>query len=208
MKKLVSAILILVLVLSVSTIAFADDNGVMITKTPTDEYRPAGGTAVFIAGATRYDVLNWTFVRSDGEKFSVQEFQKLFPTAVVNGAFAPELTVGNLSTEMNDWRVYCSFFKDGVPKDTDIAYLYVNPVYVSAPVYSAPVYSTPVYSAPVTYTTPTYNIGDPDGTWRDEYGTFTPAHPDPVPTFYNIGDPNGTWRDEYGTFTPAHPSAY
>ncbi len=42
-------------------------------------------------------------------------------------------------------------------------------------------------------------VPDDDGNaYRDEYGTFTPAHP---------SADEGTYQDEYGTYTPAHPSA-
>ena len=42
MKKIISVVLILVLVLSVGTMAFADSSAVSITKNPTDEVRFIG----------------------------------------------------------------------------------------------------------------------------------------------------------------------
>ena len=51
MKKLVSVMLILVLVLSVGTMAFADNNAVTVTKSPTDEVRFVGDNAIFTAFA-------------------------------------------------------------------------------------------------------------------------------------------------------------
>ena len=41
-----------------------------------------------------------------------------------------------------------------------------------------------------------------NGTWEDEYGTFTPAHPD-ADDYDDF-----LYEDEYGYFMPAHPTAY
>ena len=47
MKKLISAFLILVLVLSIGALAYADNDALVITKDPTDKVRTAGDTAFF-----------------------------------------------------------------------------------------------------------------------------------------------------------------
>ena len=47
MKKLISFVLILVLVLSVGALAFADRDALCITKNPADKVRTAGDTAIF-----------------------------------------------------------------------------------------------------------------------------------------------------------------
>ena len=52
MKKMISIVLILVLVLSVGTMAFADSNAFTITKNPTDEVRFVGDNAIFKTAAT------------------------------------------------------------------------------------------------------------------------------------------------------------
>ena len=142
MKKTVSFVLVLVLLLSVGTLALADHNGVCITKDPTDEVQIAGGTAWFVSGATGYDALSWTFMNPDGAKYSVRDFLSRFPDACVYGENSTTLTVKNMSTDMNGWRVICTFFNAGVPTDTATAFLYVITVYTPAPVYSAPALST------------------------------------------------------------------
>ena len=37
-----------------------------ITKNPTDENRKTGGTALFVANATIFDILTWTLVAPNG----------------------------------------------------------------------------------------------------------------------------------------------
>ena len=145
MKKLVSAVLVLVMVLALGATAFAD-SGIYIAKNPTDEVRTAGGTAWFVSGATGYNSLSWTFMSPDGTKYSVQDFRNRFPYVTVEGEYSTNLTVRNVSTDMNGWGVFCTFSDNNGPKDTTMAFLYVS-------AYSAPTYSQPVYTAPVYNTT-------------------------------------------------------
>ena len=210
MKKLVSVMLILVLVLSVGTMAFADNNAVTVTKSPTDEVRFVGDNAIFTATATGYSKFSWNFQSPDGKTYTVQDFRNMFPYARVEGDDTATLTVKNVSTAMNGWAVYCAFFCGDTETDTTLAYLYVN------------VYNPTTDSAPKSYTTTYYTytllysddygyyyyIPDYDDVvlYADEYGTFTPAHPDAYD--YDDYDDVVLYEDEYGTFTPAHPDAY
>ena len=145
MKKAVCFALVLVLVFSVGALALADYAGLCITKEPTDEVQITGGTAWFISGATGYDGLFWTFMSPDGAKYSVRDFLNRFPDAGVYGENCTTLTVKNLSTDMNGWRVFCTFCNAGVSADTAAAFLYVISVYTPAPVYSAPALETAEY---------------------------------------------------------------
>ena len=108
MKKLVSVVLVLVMVLALGATAFAD-TGIYVSKNPTDEVRAAGGTACFISGATNYNTLSWTFMSPDGTRYSVQDFRTRFPYAAVEGEYSTTLTVRNLNTDMNRWGVFCTF---------------------------------------------------------------------------------------------------
>ena len=131
MKKLISAILILVLVLSVEALAFADHDVPAITKSPTDKERTAGETAIFSAGAAGYDTLSWAFVGPDGIPCSVQDFRYRFPNASVDGEHTTTLMIRNLGPDMNGWGVFCSFFRNGVEADTAVAYLVVHASYAA-----------------------------------------------------------------------------
>ena len=136
MRKLVSVVLVLTLVLALGATAFAD-SGIYITKNPTDEARTAGGTAWFISGATGYNSLSWSFMSPGGTKCSVQDFKDRFPYVTVDGEHGTTLTLYNVSTDMNGWGVFCTFSDKDGSKDTAMAFLYVSAVYV------APTYSTP-----------------------------------------------------------------
>ena len=212
MKKLVSVVLVLVLVLSVGTMAFADSNAVTITKSPIDEVRFVGDNAIFTTAATGYSKFSWNFVSPDEKIVTVQDFRNMFPYASVEGDDTTTLTVKNVSTAMNGWAVYCAFFNGNTEVDTTLAFLYVNvynPTTDSAPKsYTATYYTyTLLYSDDYGYY---YYIPDYDDDdvvlYVDEHGTFTPAHPDAYD--YDDYDDVVLYEDDYGTFTPAHPDAY
>ena len=225
MKKLISVVLVLVLALSVGTLAFADNKNANITKSPTDEVRYVGDTAIFKSAATGYDKLTWNFESPDKKAVTVKEFQTRFPYTVVEGENTTTLTVKNVSADMNGWAVYCTFFNGETEVSTTLAFLYVT-VY-TAPATPAPKPTTTTTTTYYTYYVPVYDeyeyvyvddddydevyvyVDDCDDddvyVYVDEFGTFTPAHPDAYDYDFDYDD--GTWEDEYGTFTPAHPDA-
>ena len=209
MKKLISVVLVLVLVLSVGTMAFADSKAINITKNPTDEVRLAGGIAYFTSDATGYSKLVWNFQSPDKKAVTVEEFKTRFPYAVVEGENTTTLKVKNVSTDMNGWAVYCSFFNGENEVDTTLAFLYVT--VSTAPATPAPkptsTTTTTTTTTYYTYYIPVYDDDDDDDVYVyvDEFGTYTPAHPDAYDYDFDYDD--GTWEDEYGTFTPAHPDA-
>ena len=147
MKKLISVVLVLVLVLSVGTLAFADNKAINVTKSPTDEVRLAGGIAYFTSAATGYDKLTWNFESPDKKAVTVKEFQTRFPYAVVEGENTTTLTVKNVSADMNGWAVYCTFFNGETQVSTTLAFLYVTVSTVPA---------TPAPKPTTTTTTTTY----------------------------------------------------
>ena len=147
MKRLISVVLVLVLVLSVGTLAFADNKAINVTKSPTDEVRLAGGIAYFTSAATGYDKLTWNFESPDKKAVTVKEFQTRFPYAVVEGENTTTLTVKNVSADMNGWAVYCTFFNGETQVSTTLAFLYVTVSTVPA---------TPAPKPTTTTTTTTY----------------------------------------------------
>ena len=137
MKKTVSLVLVLVMMLALGAVAYAD-YGILVTKHPTDETRTEGETAWFVSGAQYYNTLDWTFVGPSGREYNVKEFLSMFPYVTVEGENTTTLTVRNLSTELNGWAVFCSFHSDNDNAKTNWAFFHVN-TYV--PTYTQPVYT-------------------------------------------------------------------
>ena len=207
MKKLISVVLVLVLALSVGTLAFADNKTANITKSPTDEVRFVGENAIFQSAATGYDKLTWNFESPDKKAVTVEEFRTRFPYAVVEGENTTTLKVKNVGADMNGWAVYCSFFNGEAEVDTTLAFLYVTVSTAPATPAPKPTSTTTTTTTYYTYYIPVYDDDDDDDVYVyvDEFGTYTPAHPDAYDYDFDYDD--GTWEDEYGTFTPAHPDA-
>ena len=214
MKRLISVVLVLVLVLSVGTMAFADSKTANITKSPTDEVRFVGDTAIFKSAATGYDKLTWNFESPDKKAVTVQEFKARFPYAVVEGENTTTLTVKNLSTDMNGWAVYCTFFSGETEVSTTLAFLYVT-------VYTAP--ATPAPKPTTTTTTTTYYtyyvpvydeyeyVYVDDDDYDEVYVYVDDCDDDDVYVYVDDSDDDDVmylYEDEYGYFTPAHPDAF
>ena len=97
-----------------------------ITKNPTNESHTVGGTATFIANASTWTSLSWSFVSPQGGEYNADGFVKMFPYAKVSGAGTTTLTIANVSTDMNGWSVYCTFYSGSQTARTGSAYLYVS----------------------------------------------------------------------------------
>ena len=137
MKKTVSLILVLVLVLALSASAFADF-GIVVTKHPTDETRAAGETAWFVSGAQYYSTVDWSFVDPTGNAHTPAEFRSMFPYVTVEGEYTTTLKVGNLTTDLNGWAVFCSFHSNVDNASTNWAFFHVT-------AYAAPSYAPQYY---------------------------------------------------------------
>lgn len=111
MKKLISVLLSVVLILALGAAAYAD-YGIVITRNPKSGTWAAGESAWFEAGAQYYSTLDWTFADPCGNEHSVEEFRMLFPEVIVDGENTSMLTVSRLTEELNDWAVFCSFHSD------------------------------------------------------------------------------------------------
>ena len=130
MKKIVSAVLILVLLLGAGSAARAENlgmTGITVTRGPVSEVHHVGDTACFSAAADTYETVNWTILTPGGLPVSVQRLQILFPELSVEGENTPELRIGNLSAEMDGWAVFCSFHNSFDNADTQWAFLTVLP---------------------------------------------------------------------------------
>ena len=98
--------------------------GVYITKNPTDEKHNEGQTAEFIAEASIYDDVTWTFIAPDGRTYNEQEFVRMCG-GIPEGTKTGYLRIKNVNTDMNGWGVFATFDYRGASARTSTAYLYV-----------------------------------------------------------------------------------
>ena len=94
-----------------------------VTKNPTNENRTEGDTAYFVSAASAYESLTWTFVSPDGGEYSAQTMQSRWGT--IDGLSSTTLSISGVSTDMNGWGTYCTFYYKGQTARTTTAYLYV-----------------------------------------------------------------------------------
>ncbi len=103
-----------------------------VTKNPTNENRKAGDTALFVACANAYESLSWTFVSPYGGEYSVAGFRSLF-NASVTGEYSTTLGVNKVTTDMNGWGAYCTFYYKGQTQRTTTAFMYIKGTPAPAP---------------------------------------------------------------------------
>ena len=138
-KMIVALALALTMICTLGTAAFAD-TPIIITKNPTNERHFIGEYAMFVAGASNYDRIEWRFTSPNGGEYSLDGFRAQFPYCSVDGQGTTTLVVHNIQPSMEGWRAYCRFYLGSSFADTTSAN-----IGVSAP--AAPVYNPPVYNA-------------------------------------------------------------
>ena len=99
----------------------------LITKSPTSESQKPGATALFIANASSWFTVSWTFVAPNGGEYSSSSFAAQFPQASLSGDTGSYLSVRNVTPEMNGWGVYATFYgQNAQTSRTGTAYLFVS----------------------------------------------------------------------------------
>ena len=99
----------------------------LVTKSPTTESQKPGATALYIANASSWFTVSWTFVAPNGGEYSASSFAAQFPQATLSGETGSYLTIKNLTPEMNGWGVYATFYgQNGQTSRTGTAYLLVS----------------------------------------------------------------------------------
>ena len=126
-----------------------------ITKNPTNENRTEGATALFVSCANTYESLTWTLVSPNGGEYSVAGFRSLFGGASVTGENSTTLSIANVSTAMNNWGAYCTFYYRGQTARTATAFMYI-----SAKAKSAPSGNYSGYVLDWNYSSVTLNVAD------------------------------------------------
>jgi hypothetical protein len=101
-------------------------NLVQITKSPTSETVEAGGSAVFIAYADNSTGIVWITVSPDARTaYDINNAPGAFPGLQVSGQGTSVLTLSNIPSEMDGWRIQAYFNGNGGPLYTAGAYLTV-----------------------------------------------------------------------------------
>ena len=125
MKKTLTILVIIAIVLSLSASAFADNGGIKVTKNPSDEYHFIGETAAFVANARKYSGLTWTVVDPDGYRCSLDEFRSYFPNSYVSGDTTGTLIINNVHADMEGYRFFCTFSNANGAENTTEAVLHI-----------------------------------------------------------------------------------
>ena len=124
MKRFFAVAIILVIILAPGAVASAD-YGIVVTGHPSDSTCFSGDTAGFYAEARFYNTMDWIFVDPCGGEHSAAEFRSMFPSVTVEGEYTSCLTVGNQTTELNGWAVFCHFHSDIDNANTNWAFFHV-----------------------------------------------------------------------------------
>ena len=125
MKKAITILMVLAIVLSLSASAFADNGGIKVTKDPTDEHKFIGETAAFVANARKYSGLTWTVIDPDGYRCSVDEFRSYFPYSNITGDTTGTLIINNVNADMDGYRFFCTFSNANGAEDSAEAVLHI-----------------------------------------------------------------------------------
>lgn len=183
-----------------------------VTKNPTNENRKTGDTALFVANATIFDSLTWTFVAPNGGEYSVQNFRNVFSGSTVSGEYTTTLAVGKLQADMSGWGAYCTFYYNGQTAKTSTAY--INITNKGQPASTQDVYGSASGTAyhDTAYTVYIVLQNGVDAHVNGSicnlvYGTLVDGC---SCTVYYVAHPNGTYDiysvDIYGSSSPYTPS--
>ena len=143
MKKAVSILLALLLVVSLSAAAFATEGEAAtgpkptVTKNPTAETVDEGGTATFIARAENYNEIIWRIVSNDTTNTVQASDAADYFGCEVYGLGTDTLVIANIPAAMDGWRVEAMFKGPGGVEFSWGALIRVNGVTVKSPTISA-----------------------------------------------------------------------
>ena len=123
MKKALSLVLALALVLSLCLTGFSEGLGEistepstsalpLITKSPTSETVREGGFAEFVARADNCLGIIW-HLQSAGRDILVKDADEYFPSLVINGLETDRLSLNGIPRDLNEWRVRAEFVGPG-----------------------------------------------------------------------------------------------
>jgi len=125
MKRIVSIIVTLCLVLSCTAVAFAKA-GPTIVKQPESQTTDAKGKVTFECKVKNATSITWYFVDpATGEKTSARNIGKLFKGIGVRGPNGQKLSLSKVPDALHGWSLYCHIFGNGYQLDSDTVQLFI-----------------------------------------------------------------------------------
>ncbi len=119
MKRSLSILLVLCLLLGVCTVAFAASKP-SITSQPESQTVEQGAKLVLSIKARGYTGLTWYFIDpATGEQYSGRKLSEHFSGMKVTGANNSKITVKNVPLELDGWSVYVHLVGNGYKLDSD-----------------------------------------------------------------------------------------
>ena len=98
-----------------------------VTKSPTGETVQAGGSAWFVAKYQDAIWAVWHFVSPDGTRdLAYTDAAAVFPNLKIIGGDQSTLQLQNIPSELNGWKVYCTFRNNVGSVNTDAAAITVS----------------------------------------------------------------------------------
>ena len=98
----------------------------VITKDPTDETVPVGGSCWFVANHKGAQLARWHFVSPDGTDLQYDDAAAKFPTLVIHNGQYDSMKLSNIPAELNGYRFYCRFSNNNGSIDSKSALLTVE----------------------------------------------------------------------------------
>ena len=113
---------------------------VYVTKSPTSESVPYGGSAIFIARAEYDTAITWYIANSDASIiYNVSDAPRYINGLVVYGQGTETLTLCEIPSWMNGWQVQACFSGEGGPVYSGVAYIWTYQITEPVFYYEPPV---------------------------------------------------------------------
>ena len=156
MKRVVSFLLVLCLVLGLASVALAA-GAPKITKQPESAISNKNGTVTFEIKLKNFKNggITWKLINPETEEIiNASQIATVFKGVKVSGANRTKLTLKKVPPEMHGWSVYCHISQNGYTIDSDIVELRVYEVENATPTPppETPAEETPAQEAPAEVT--------------------------------------------------------
>ncbi len=126
MKRILSFILVMSLLVGVCAVAFAATRP-SISGQPESQSVEEGGKLVFTVKARGYTGLTWYFINpATGEQYSGRTLDKQIAGVRVTGANNSKITIRNIPLSLNGWSVYAHLVGNGYKLDSDTVLITVT----------------------------------------------------------------------------------